>query len=67
MHNIVIEDKRDLGLEVFIDPNINSQVERWLNWLFIHSMVECEHIGRHFAFKNDLIDHLHHLKGQNMY
>jgi hypothetical protein len=66
MHNMIIEDEQDLGLEDLFDPCSTIQVQSRRNWQYIRGMVELEHSGRHFALKNDLIDHLWQLKGEDM-
>ena len=53
-------------MEDLFDPCSTIQVQSRRNWQYIRGMVELEHSGRHFALKNDLIDHLWQLKGEDM-
>ena len=66
MHNMIIEDERDLRLEAFHDWDVEEGSSR-PHFSFREMQIrtrEVESLDHHYALRNDLIDHLWRLKGQ---
>jgi hypothetical protein len=66
MHNMIIEDERDLGLEPLVDLGAPVAItpSPFTFYDLQSGTREIENVQSHFALRNDLIDHLWMLRGR---
>ena len=66
MHNIIIEDNSRLGLEPIFDPILGGgHMLRDFDYFYLDEGTrEIEDINMHFFLKNNIIDHMWMLRGQ---
>jgi hypothetical protein len=69
MHNMIIEDEQDLGFEELSGNHVGvGQMHGDFTYRELEAGTrEIENIHTHFALRNDIIDHLWVLRGQNRY
>jgi hypothetical protein len=69
MHNMIIEDEQDLGFEKLSGNHVDvGQMHGDFTYCELEAGTrEIENIHTHFALRNDIIDHLWVLRGQNRY
>jgi hypothetical protein len=69
MHNMIIEDEQNIQLEQLFGNHVHvGQIHGDFTYRELEAGTrEIENIHAHFAMRNDIIDHLWELRGQNRY
>jgi hypothetical protein len=69
MHNMIIEDEQNIQLEQLFGNHVHvGQIHGDFTYRELEAGTrEIENIHAHFAMRNDIIDHLWELRGQNKY
>jgi hypothetical protein len=69
MHNMVIHDEQGKDLEPLFTPGVtDGDMPRGLTFRALNRATrEIENIQTHYSLRNDVIEHLWRLKGENMY
>ena len=67
MHNMIIQDERDLDLEPFFDEGLmGGRMGGGLSFLELRDGTrEIENADSHFSLRNDLIEHLWQRRGES--
>lgn len=59
LHNMVIDNKQELNLEVLFDPNLVPRVNMNLSFrLMLEGIIEIQSTDTYFSLRANLIEHL---------